>query len=394
VGVESEYTNTLTKMKPVSRRDMLRTSALLGVGLCAGSLPAFRAGARAPLPQLPDSSKKLMHEYMREFSVPGLQLAYVRGTRVLYSGCFGVAHRAKHQPVTTASLFRIASNSKAFTSAAILRLVEAGKLRLEDRVFAPDGILKQFSEIGPHRDWLHAITIYQLLTHTGGGWSNDSNDPMFEDKGRNHDQLIRWTLETHRLQHPPGENYAYSNFGYCVLGRVIERVSGERYPEFVRREVLRPARISDMRIGTHNTAPDEVHYYGQAGENPQSFPIARMDAHGGWIATALDMATFLACLFSPVDNEGGTQILTSESLRTMTTGSAANPGYACGLAVNKAGNAWHSGGLPGTMSLMVHSHSKMCWAVALNTSSPKKDAELRLDKMLWEVAKSVPEWGV
>ena len=77
----------------------------------------------------------------------------------------------------------------------------------------------------------------------------------------------------------------------------------------------------------------------------------------------------------------------------MTTGSAANPGYACGLAINKAGNAWHTGELPGTMSLMVHTHSKMCWAVVLNTSSPKKDADLRLDRMLWEIAKNVPEWN-
>ena len=289
-------------MKSISRREMLQTSILLGVEFAAGGLPAFRVGAQEPLSRLPASAEKLVRDYMREFSVPGLQIAYVRGVRVLCSGCFGNANRAEHQPVTTKSLFRIASNSKAVTSAAIFRLVEAGKLKLEDRVFAPDGILKQFSEVGPDRKWLHVITVHQLLTHICGGWGNDSNDPMFEDKGKNHDQLIRWTLETHPLQHPPGEKYAYSNFGYCVLGRVIEHVSGERYPEFVRREVLRPARIHDMRIGTHKTAPDEVHYYGQHGENPESFPVARMDSHGGWIATAMDMATFLACLFTPADN--------------------------------------------------------------------------------------------
>ena len=373
---------------------MLQTSALMSVGLAAGGLPVLRSVAQETLTQLPDSAEKLLREYMQEFSVPGLQLAYVRGASVLYSGGLGEANRAEHQPVTTKSLFRIASNSKAFTSAAIFRLVESGKLTLQDRVFAPDGILKQYSELGPHREWIHAITVHQLLTHTCGGWSNESNDPMFEVPGKDHDQLIRWTLETHPLQNPPGEKYAYSNFGYCVLGRVIEQVSGERYPEFVRREVLRTARINDMRIGTHNTAPDEVHYYGQAGENPEGFPIARMDSHGGWIATAMDMAMLLACLFSPADDEGSTPILTPASLKIMTTGSAANPGYACGLCVNKVGNAWHAGRLPGTMSLMVHTHSKMSWAVVLNTSSPKPDAGPRLDRMLWEIARSVPEWRV
>ncbi|HRI15798.1 MAG TPA: serine hydrolase domain-containing protein, partial [Verrucomicrobiota bacterium] len=331
----------MEKQTLVSRRTMLRESALASVAMAGGWSMGMRLNAQNITSALPRASAALVSEYMKDFSVPGFQLAYLRGARVLYTGYFGEANRAEDQPVKPDSLFRIASDSKAFTSAAIFLLVEAGKLQLQDRVFAPDGVLRQFSGLGPHREWIHAITVHELLTHTCGGWSNERNDPMFERPGLNHEQLIAWTLKTHPLQNPPGEKYAYSNFGYCVLGRVIEQVSGERYPQFVRQQVMQRAGIHDMRIATRQPAPNEVHYYGQSGENPYGFNISRMDSHGGWISTATDMARFLACLFSPTDDEGAPPILKPDSLRIMTTGTTANPDYACGLAVNHAGNAWH-----------------------------------------------------
>ncbi len=376
----------------LTRRTMLRRAAGAASTWVLGRWLTVPSQGDAPLPTLPDEGVQLLDDYMREFSVPGLQLTYRRGAQVLYQGCFGVADRSDSQPVRPDNLFRIASCSKAFTAAAIFRLIEAGKLRLEDRVFAPDGILRQFSDLGEHREWIHAITVHQLLTHTEGGWSNEQNDPMFERPGLDHPELIRWTLRTHPLANPPGEKYAYSNFGYCVLGRVIEHASGQTYPEFVRQQVLRPVQVHDMRIGTHRPAPNEVHYYGQDGENPEGFPIFRMDSHGGWIATASDMATFLAGLFSPADNEGATAILSSDSLKLMTTGSTANPNYACGLAVNREGNAWHAGSLPGTQSLMVHTRSGLSWAVSINTRSPKPEAGSRLDRLMWQVARTVPQW--
>ncbi len=381
----------------LSRREMLRRTSLAGLTLAAAHSPLYRLLAREETPELaslPEKGNELVRQYMREFDVPGFQLSYIRGSRLLYRGCFGEANRAEHEQVKPDSLFRIASCSKAFTSASIFLLIEAGKLKLTDHIFTPDGILPQYSNIGEHRDWIHAITVHDLLTHTGGGWSNKANDPMFEKPGFNHAELIEWTLKTHPLDDPPGTKYAYSNFGYCVLGRVIEKLSGERYAEFVHQHVLRPIGIFDMRIGTNKTAPNEVHYYGQGGANAYDSPIARMDSHGGWIATATNLAHFLACLFSPEDKEGAKSILTPESLKTMTTGTKANPGYACGLSVNKYGNAWHNGLLTGSMSLMVHTHGGVSWAAIINTSSRKSNAASRLDNMLWEIARTVPEWKV
>ncbi len=76
----------------------------------------------------------------------------------------------------------------------------------------------------PFHPGIEDITIEHLLTHTSGGWpNNDGHDPMFHNPQMSQHELIAFTLRTRPLDHPPGTNYAYSNFGYCVLGRVIEK---------------------------------------------------------------------------------------------------------------------------------------------------------------------------
>ena len=93
------------------------------------------------------------------------------------------------------------------------------------------------------------------------------------------------------LAHLPGTSHAYSNFGYCVVGRLIERVTGEPYDEYVRRVVLAPCGVTNMHIAGDTLADrrsDEVVYHGQDGEDPYVYRVARMDAHGGWLASAAD----------------------------------------------------------------------------------------------------------
>jgi D-alanyl-D-alanine carboxypeptidase len=374
-------------MPILTRKDFLRNTALAGLGVVANRVLAQSQSAAPPV------LDQQVSQYMQRYNVPGMNMAFLRGKDILYSGAFGLADRSTGARVTPASLFRIASNSKAFTSASIFLLIEDGKLQLEQTVFSPDGILPQYSNLGGHQDWLHSITLHQLLTHTSGGWSNENNDPMFEKGGFNQEQLIEWTLKTHELQYPPGQHYAYSNFGYCVLGRVIEKVSGLPYARFVHQRILNKIGDHDMRIATHKPAPNEVAYYGQNGENPYSIPITRMDSHGGWVSTAEDMARFMACLFSPQDQEGAKPILSPDSLKTMTTGTTANPNYACGLVTNRAGNAWHNGSLPGTVSIMVHTHTGCSWAAVMNTRTSQGAQEPDLDKMLWQIGRAVPSYN-
>src|SRR5262249_37060823 len=134
-----------------------------------------------------------------------------------------------------------------------------------------------------------------LLTHTAGGWDNSKNDPMFSHPELNHAQLIERTLRERPLDHVPGEVFAYSNFGYCLLGRVIEKITRRAYDTHVGESILKRCGVTDMAIAGNTLAQrqqGEVKYYGQDG-NPYGMNVTRMDSHGGWIARAADLVQFL-----------------------------------------------------------------------------------------------------
>lgn len=302
---------------------------------------------------------------------------------------YGLADHHGKEPVTPQSLFRIASLSKPFTSAAVFKLVESGKLHTTDRVFGPSGILGSFA-LRPHKDWLQAITVRDLLTHTSGGWSNKEHDPMFHEKERSTADFLQHTLDEYPLENEPGTRYAYSNFGYFVLGRVIEQVSGTAYGADVQQQVLAPLGITDMRLGKKKAAPNEVHYYGQGRDDPYSIPIELHDANGGWIATPSDLVHFALGVFSAQDNAGAPALLKPETLRQMTQTSAANRQYACGWSISSEGDCSHSGGFDGTASFVVHRHDGLAWAVVVNTRRPHSEMEQDLHKLSWDIAASLP----
>ncbi len=124
------------------------------------------------------------------------------------------------------------------------------------------------------------------------------------------------------MKNEPGTKFAYSNFGYCILGRVIEKITGEPYAEAVQRAVLAKCGVKDMRLGGNtyeDRAPGEVVYYGQAGAgtNPYDMNITRMDSHGGWIATPSDLVRFAI----HVDGSKTTPNILSRNTLKVITGS-------------------------------------------------------------------------
>src|SRR5258708_39642986 len=121
----------------------------------------------------------------------------------------------------------------------------------------------------------------------------------------------------------------------------------------------------------------EVKYYGQ-GENPYDRNVTRMDSHGGWIARPAAIVRFMMHVdgFAKPPN-----ILKPQTIQTMTTGSAANPGYAKGWSVNKSGNWWHSGSLPRTTTVAVRIHSAFCCAAFTNTSRANSQIDGDPDKL-------------
>jgi D-alanyl-D-alanine carboxypeptidase len=234
---------------------------------------------------------------LKAFDIPGVQIAIMRNERLVYQGTYGFADKESKLPVSNESVFRIASVSKPITAIGIYKLAQDGLLALDDKVFGEGAILGTRFGSKPYSEAIKAITVRHLLEHKAGGWTNDGNDPMFSPINYPQHELIGYILDTRPLDFQPGSTFVYSNFGYCILGRVIEELSGESYEAYIRTKILEPSGITSMYIGNNTVSEkfeNEVRYY-----NPHSYftpyqiDVKRMDAGGGWVASATDLLRFM-----------------------------------------------------------------------------------------------------
>jgi N-acyl-D-amino-acid deacylase len=365
----------------------------------------------------------MMRGFVREHGVPGASLAIAKDGKLVYARGFGWADPAQKVPVRPDAQFRIASISKPITAVVIMQLVEAGKLALDAPAFALLGhqATLQDESCDPR---LSQITIQQLLQHRAGWDRQASFDPMFipQRVRKRFDlagppstqEIIRFMLEQ-PLDFDPGTRYAYSNFGYCVLGRVIEKVTGMSYAEAVKGLLLEPLQLSSLELGgslPEDRRPREVWYQDRTQRTRRAvqapdreLPIAYshdqevLDAHGGWIANASDLALFAAA-FSDAKSS---PILNPSSVARMwqrPVGATGPVWYGCGWSVRQVGesgqNAWHSGLLTGgTSSLLVRRHDGYTWAVLFNTDRSKQsDAVLSglIDPLIHRAVNLVQSW--
>ena len=238
-------------------------------------------------------------QYMTERSITAGTLAISRDGRIIYQRGYGWRDQAKTQPTPPDTVMRIASVSKPITAAAVRRLISGRKLKPGDLAF-------KFVQCEVPADIqpdprLKSITITHLLEHRGGWDRSAGFDPMFHDReimpalGLNQpatsDEIIRYMMGQ-PLNFDPGERNAYSNFGYCVLGRVVETAGGEPYIDLVQRHIAKPLKMTSLRLGRTNAAdrlPDEVEYPIKDG----SLQVERMDAHGGLVCSAADLCRFM-----------------------------------------------------------------------------------------------------
>jgi len=332
--------------------------------------------------------------FLSRFSAPGLSVAYARDGVPVFTAAFGLADRDSGEKLTTAHRFRAASIAKPITAAAIMALIDGGKLTADRLVFGEGGILADYVALTPEhpqRDWLEAITVDHLLTHSSGGWGNDQNDPMFRHGAMDHRALIKETLLHAPLTQAPGTNYAYSNFGYCLLGRVIEQVSGQAYDEAVRQAILEPSGSCAMSIGGNGLADrrsDEVAYFAQDGGDAYGMNVTRMDSHGGWLATPTELVDFAM----RVDGyDSVPDLISAEGVALMAKPSAAYDGYGRGWTLNpRHGNWWHTGSLPGTTTILVRVDGGVCFAGMVNTRTIGSDnTSGALDTLMWDIYRQV-----
>jgi N-acyl-D-amino-acid deacylase len=369
----------------------------------------------------------VMATFLKTERPPGAELAVAKDGHLVYARGFGVTAYQGTEAVQPSALFRIASISKPITAVAILQLIERGKLGLDTRVWE----VLRLPEPSDRR-WKR-VTILHLLQHTGG-WDRDVTfDPMFRaaDVARAlrvpppiaPAQVIRYMLGQ-PLDFDPGRRFAYSNFGYCLLGRVIETVSGAAYEAHVQHEVLAPLGITRMRLGktlSSERAAGEVEYHdeqnrvgpavtGVVGTRVPlpygTWPLEAMDSHAGWLASAVDLVRF-ACAFDVPER---CRILTPHTIETMfarpeglagydESGKPRPVYYACGwnvrtLQARGRVNAWHTGSFSGTSTLLVRRFDGKNWAVLFNMRRARDGRRLSdvIDSLMHRAIDRVTRW--
>jgi N-acyl-D-amino-acid deacylase len=369
------------------------------------------------------SFDQVVSDLLKKHKVPGAAVAVVKDGKLLYARGFGYADVENKVTVAPDALFRIASVSKPITAVAILKLVEAGKLDLTQKVLPLISDLQPPAGTTMDPRWQN-ITILNLLQHTGG-WDRDRPggfDPMFRPGAAaaavgapvpaSAETVIRYMLGQ-PLDFGPGTRVVYSNFGYAILGRIIERVSGMTYENYVKSTVLAPAGITKMQIGRtrlSQRATDEVKYYQPGSETvnvdlvPSVFPgeggvpliyggfyLEAMDSHGGWLASAVDLARFGVVTDgrpAPADiiSSGSITKMTERNAEVWPTGTS---WYGLGWGVRSpAPYTWmHDGGLPGTSSILVRSYHGFTWAAVLNARTANLAVEL--DQAMWSALAQV-----
>jgi N-acyl-D-amino-acid deacylase len=340
--------------------------------------------------------------FMQANNVPGASLAIAKNGRLVLARGYGFADVDQREPTQPESLLRFGSIGKTITSIAIMKLVEVGKLDLDTSAFAllPD-IRPRSGRLGDAR--ISRITIRNLLTHSGGWDAAISGDPVTAPFSQqiasamgvafppSPTAIISYMLDR-RLDFDPGARFAYSNFGFLVLGRVIEKLSGQSYAEFVRLQVLATLGIERMRQGRTPLAlraPGEVHYYdypgaplvdslmpGVSGKVPEPYSgivaFESADSAGGWIASAIDLVR----IFAMLDGWGAPAILTRESVQQMVTPvfpapSSTGQMVGLGIGVSSVGPdaLWaHGGGAFGTASFACRPRHGWAWAVIFNSA--------------------------
>lgn len=337
---------------------------------------------------------------MKKWNIPGGQLAFSRGGEIIYSKAFGYGDRDNKIPAQTNNLFRIASSSKPFTAMAILKLVQEGKIALNEKAFVILDPIVKTTPIKVADPRIFDITVANLLEHSAGyTWEHGdpqqkfariAPDALGKPRPAVPEDIIRYMLGQ-PLDFPPGEKKVYSNFGYNVLARIIEEVSGMPYELYVQKNVLEPAGITDMVLAKSRLSdklPSEVIYYADEKYNgvwsvldAEHFPVnipyggdfqlELTDGHGGWLSNAEDMVKFINYIDPSTP---GKHLLNDETIKIMETQSTfpispdAKQLQGKGWNVTPDGKQWiHTGAFFGTSSLLMRdAENGFNWAVVFN----------------------------
>jgi D-alanyl-D-alanine carboxypeptidase len=285
----------------------------------------------------------------RHHDQPGCAVAIASGQDIVLEAGYGKADLATGEPLTPRHGFRIASHSKSYTSAGLLRLIEGGRLRLDDTV-------------GAHVPGLHpdvaAATIGQVLSNSAGlTRDGPDNGQFFDRKPYCSKEEVIADLSVAQ-PYPPSQRFKYSNHGFALLGLVIEAVTGEAYADWIAREVVAAAGLTETRpdITLWSGPMAKGHSYrtplGRRVVIPGDNPGNAMTSAAGFVATAADVARYFAQLSPNAERSILSPLSRREMSRRLWPDDEASFGRHYGLGTISGGEGdWrcfgHSGGFQG-----------------------------------------------
>lgn len=357
---------------------MIRRPLLLVPVLVTLTAIAIARQASTPVAPLPQKADAIAAAALRDGPIPGLSIAVARHGRTLVAKGHGLANIELDVPATTSTVYRIGSITKQFTASAIMRLVEAEKLGLDDPIekYLPD------FPIGGHR-----ITVRHLLTHTSGIKSYTGLGPKFWDVSRldlSHEKLLA-LFKDEPADFQPGEKFLYNNSGYYLLGVIIEKVTGEAYADHMRKTLFEPLGLGstvycDLEPIVKHRA---MGYAVQNGKIVNAAPLSMKPpfSAGALCSTVDDLLRWTTALMDG-------KVVSRRSLDQMTTRATLNDGkpttYGFGLGIGERdGRRYisHGGGINGFTSFLGYQPDTGTTIVVLTNSGNAKPGEIA-DRLL------------
>lgn len=284
---------------------------------------------------------------------------------IAHAAAFGARVPDTFDAVTPDDRFRIASISKTITAIVALQLVEDGIVGLDEAV---GGYAAAAAGVTAPTDRAAGVTVRQLLTHTTGF-------PQYESLFfRNQVGSCEEAAAAGLTRSMGGGGFRYSNMNYCVLGLVIEHLTGQPYEVAAYERLLTPLGISGMRLApTYDPGPGEVEHRSVPGRNYMEV----LGAAGAWVATPSDLVTIIDSLdpdtpgWKPLESETVAMMKTSA-----TDASAPDRGYAMGLILYGGGAAGHTGTIESTHAMLFDRADNVTWAVTVSGENPSDTVRL------------------
>ncbi|MEN7548684.1 serine hydrolase domain-containing protein [Rapidithrix thailandica] len=357
-----------------------------------------------------------INRFLEKWELKGASIAMAKDGKLKYAKGFGYANEEEQILVQPFHQFRIASVSKLITAAAIMQLKEQGKIELTDKVFGENGILNDSLYLHPRNKRVLDIEVQHLLNHTSGFINQFRTDPMFIplDIANTMDAAcppafsttLHFMLKQKRHIHP-GSYFDYSNFGYCLLGAIIEKVSGESYESYVQTQLLQPIGVHQMHLAKNRVEDkrtDEVMHYDFEDAEPklsiygtgdsvsrvyEGNHIEALGPAGGWVTSPVELIRFVMAIDGDKTKEN---ILNDASIRLMAGADSANQ-LTMGWMYSDKYKWMRTGNMAGAASLVCRLEDGSTWVFVSNTSTWKGPGFYRdIYNLMQNVQGSVKSW--